>query len=85
MAYQKPNDIDGFVSQMAKADMRVKAQLAEDLVVFLSDPENSIVSEDLGLLIDGLLPWLTGSHYKVSSIPCKTAPTSWARTETQFQ
>lgn len=65
MAYQKPTDIDGFVNQMAKADMRIKASLAEDLVAFLSDQENSIVSEDLGLLVDGLMPWLTGSHYKV--------------------
>lgn len=65
MAYQKPVDIDGFVGMMAKADMRVKAQLAEDLVAYLSDQENSIVSNDLGLLIDGLMPWLTGSHYKV--------------------
>lgn len=65
MAYQRPTDIDGFVAMMAKADMRVKAQLAEDLVAYLSDQENSIVSNDLGLLIDGLMPWLTGSHYKV--------------------
>lgn len=65
MAYHKPTDIDGFVNQMAKADMRVKALLAEDLVAFLSDQENSIVSDDLGLLVDGLMPWLTGSHYKV--------------------
>lgn len=65
MAYQKPVDIDGFVAQMAKADMRVKTQLAEDLVAYLSDQENSIVSNDLGLLVDGLMPWLTGSHFKV--------------------
>lgn len=65
MAYQKPTDIDGFVSLMAKADMRVKTQLAEDLVAYLNDQENSIISNDLGLLIDSLMPWLTGSHYKV--------------------
>lgn len=65
MAYQKPTEIDGFVAQMAKADMRVKTQLAEDLVAYLNDQENSIISADLGLLIDSLMPWLTGSHYKV--------------------
>lgn len=65
MAYQKPTNIDDFVTLMGKADMRVKTQLAEDLVVYLSDEENSIISNDLGLLIDGLMPWLTGSHYKV--------------------
>lgn len=65
MAYQKPTNIDDFISLMAKADMRVKTQLAEDLVVYLADQENSIISNDLGLLIDSLMPWLTGSHYKV--------------------
>lgn len=65
MAYQKPTSIDEFVSLMAKADMRVKTQLAEDLVAYLNDEENSIVSNDLGLLIDSLMPWLTGSHFKV--------------------
>lgn len=65
MAYQKPTNIDDFVTLMAKADMRVKTQLAEDLVVYLADQENSIISNDLGLLIDSLMPWLTGSHYKV--------------------
>lgn len=65
MAYQKPSDIDGFVDLMGKADMRVKTQLAEDLVAYLNDQENSIVSADLGLLVDSLMPWLTGSHYKV--------------------
>lgn len=66
MAYQKPADIDGFVNLMARADMRVKAQLAEDLVEYLNCEENSIVSNDLGLLVDSLMPWLTGSHYKVN-------------------
>lgn len=65
MAYQKPTDIDGFVHLMAKADMRVKSQLAEDLVAYLNYQESSIISSDLGLLVDSLMPWLTGSHYKV--------------------
>ncbi|XP_053689926.1 CLIP-associating protein isoform X2 [Sabethes cyaneus] len=66
MAYHKPTDIDGFITQMAKADMRVKAQLAEDLVLYLSDAENSIECVDLGLLIDGLIPWMVGSHFKIA-------------------
>lgn len=68
MAYQKPTNIDDFINLMAKADMRVKTQLAEDLVAYLSDQQNSIVSYDLGLLVDSLMPWLTGSHYKVPYI-----------------
>lgn len=66
MAYRKPNDLDGFIQLMPKADMRVKAQLAEDLVTFLSDDTNSIVCPDMGLLVDSLMPWLTGSHFKIA-------------------
>lgn len=66
MAYQKPFDLDNFITQMNKADIRVRTQLAEDLVTHLSDSENSIVCADLGLLVDGLIPWLTGSHFKVN-------------------
>jgi CLIP-associating protein 1/2 len=65
MAYAKPIDLDGFISQMGKSDMRIKTQLAEDLVNYLSDFDNSLICTDLGLLVDGLLPWLTGSHFKV--------------------
>ncbi|XP_058466866.1 CLIP-associating protein isoform X3 [Malaya genurostris] len=66
MAYYKPTDIDGFITQMAKADMRIKAQLAEDLVLYLNDAENSIECVDLGLLVDGLIPWMVGSHFKIA-------------------
>uniref|UniRef100_A0A1A9ZXB3 TOG domain-containing protein n=1 Tax=Glossina pallidipes TaxID=7398 RepID=A0A1A9ZXB3_GLOPL len=66
MAYRKPSDLDGYIQLMSKADMRVKAQLAEDLVTFLTDDTNSIVCTDMGPLVDGLMPWLTGSHYKIA-------------------
>lgn len=65
MAYTKPADLDGFIALMTKCDMRIKAQLAEDLVNFLCDYENSLFCSDLGLLIDALIPFLTGSHFKV--------------------
>lgn len=65
MAYQKPTDLDSFLVQMGKVDMRSRVQLADDLVAYLSDSENSIVCTDLGELIDALIPWLNGSHFKV--------------------
>jgi CLIP-associating protein 1/2 len=68
MAYAKPTDLDGFITQMNKCDIRSKAQLAEDLVNYLSDDENTLYCADLGLLIDALIPFLTGSHFKVSNI-----------------
>ena len=66
MAYVKPTDLDGFIVQMGKSDMRMKTQIAEDLVNYLSDYDNTLVCNDLGLLVDALMPWLTGSHFKVS-------------------
>jgi CLIP-associating protein 1/2 len=68
MAYVKPTDLDGFITQMGKSDVRMKTQLAEDLVNYLSDYENSLICSDLGMLIDALMPWLTGSHFKVSLV-----------------
>ena len=65
MAYHRPSDLDGYIALMGKSDMRLRAQLAEDLVTYLSDCENTLVCMDLGLLIDGLIPWLGGSHFKV--------------------
>uniref|UniRef100_A0A6B2EFM1 Putative microtubule associated-protein orbit n=1 Tax=Phlebotomus kandelakii TaxID=1109342 RepID=A0A6B2EFM1_9DIPT len=66
MAYNRPTDLDGFIALMGKADMRVRALLAEDLVNFLSDSDNELACSDLGMLIDGLQPWLTGSHFKIA-------------------
>lgn len=66
MAYHKPTDLDGFIELMPKSDMRIRAQLADDLVVYLTDEDNSIECGDLGSLVDGLVPWMNGSHFKVS-------------------
>ncbi|KAG5670591.1 hypothetical protein PVAND_000842 [Polypedilum vanderplanki] len=66
MAYAKPVDLDGYIALMSKTDMRTKTQLAEDLVNYLSDYENSLLCSDLGLLIDALIPWLSGSHFKIA-------------------
>lgn len=65
MAYHKPIDLDGYIEQMGKSDMRIRAQLAEDLVAYLSDPDNTLECADLGLLVDALVPWMNGSHFKV--------------------
>lgn len=67
MAYVKPIDLDMFILLMGKSDVRIKPQLAEDLVNYLCDYDNSLACSDLGCLIDALLPWLTGSHFKVSN------------------
>lgn len=67
MAYAKPSDLDEFIILMNKSDVRTKPQLAEDLVAYLSDQDNTLICTDLGSLIDALVPWLTGSHFKVSS------------------
>jgi CLIP-associating protein 1/2 len=84
MAYAKPTDIDGFVILMVKSDVRIKPQLAEDLVNYLSDYDNSLECSDIGLLVDALIPWLTGSHFKVSLIINNKASSSSSSATSSF-
>jgi CLIP-associating protein 1/2 len=67
MAYTPPKDLDGFIPHLTKADTRFRLQVGTDLLAFLAEPSNPIVCQDIGLLIDGLIPWMQSSNYKVSS------------------
>ncbi|XP_063908195.1 CLIP-associating protein isoform X7 [Zophobas morio] len=67
MAYSLPKDLDGFIPHLAKADTRFRLQVGADLLTYLAEPSNPIVCQDIGLLIDGLIPWMQSSNYKVSS------------------
>ncbi|XP_008196426.1 CLIP-associating protein isoform X5 [Tribolium castaneum] len=67
MAYSLPKDLDGFIPHLSKADTRFRLQVGTDLLAFLAEPSNSVYCQDIGLLIDGLIPWMQSSNYKVSS------------------
>lgn len=66
MAYTTPKDLDGFIPHLSKPDTRFRLQVGGDLLSFLAEPSNRVVSQDIGLLIDGLIPWMQSSNYKVS-------------------
>lgn len=57
--------MDGFIPHLAKADTRFRLQVGADLLTYLAEPSNPIVCQDIGLLIDGLIPWMQSSNYKV--------------------
>lgn len=67
MAYTTPNDLDGFLPLLAKTDTRLRQQVGSDFLAYLSNEDNLVVCQDLGLLIDELIPWMQTSNYKVSS------------------
>nr|XP_023016802.1 CLIP-associating protein 1 [Leptinotarsa decemlineata] len=67
MAQPRPKDLDGFLVHLSKPDTKFRQQLGVDLLAFLAEPSNSIVCQDIGLFVDGLLPWMQSSNYKVSS------------------
>lgn len=67
MAYTCPRDLDGFMPHLPKADTKFRQQLGADLLAFLAEPSNSTACQDIGQLVDGLIPWMQSSNYKVSS------------------
>ncbi|CAG9813465.1 unnamed protein product [Phaedon cochleariae] len=67
MAYSRPTDLDGFYIHLAKPDTKLRQQVGADLLTFLAEPLNSIACQDIGLFVDGLIPWMQSSNYKVSS------------------
>lgn len=67
MAYTCPRDLDGFMPHLSKADTRFRQQVGADLLTFLAEPSNPIVCQDIGQFVDGLIPWIQSSNYKVSS------------------
>lgn len=66
MAYICPRDLDGFMPHLSKHDTKFRQQVGTDLLAFLAEPSNSIICQDIGQFIDGLIPWMQSSNYKVS-------------------
>ncbi|XP_059478999.1 CLIP-associating protein 1-A isoform X3 [Neocloeon triangulifer] len=58
--------MDDFLPQLNTTDTRTKLQLGTDIVSFLQDESNSLECSDIGHFIDGLVPWLGSSQFKVA-------------------
>jgi len=57
--------MEDFVPLLLTTDTRKKITVGADLVKFLQDPANSLQCDDIGVVIDGLVPWMTNSNFKV--------------------
>lgn len=66
MAYTCPDNLDGFMPHLSKADVKFRQQVGADLLAFLAEPSNPITCEDIGHIIDNLIPWMQNSNYKVN-------------------
>ena len=61
-------DLDPFLPLLAATDVRRKIALGDDVVARLSAPASqgqALKCEDIGLFVDGLVPWISNSNFKV--------------------
>ncbi|XP_067003312.1 CLIP-associating protein 1-B [Anabrus simplex] len=61
-----PSDMDGFMPLLTTTDTKMKLVIANNLITYLADPDNSIECSDIGQFIDNLIPWMQSSNNKVS-------------------
>lgn len=59
------SQLDTLITQLGTTDTRKKIQLGNDLISHLNSA-SKLECEDVGHFIDGLVPWLNSSNYKVS-------------------
>ena len=58
------SQLDTYISQIGCNDTRKKIQLGTDIIGHIKDSKK-IECEDIGQFIDGLVPWLQSSNFKV--------------------
>ncbi|XP_066957362.1 CLIP-associating protein 1 isoform X14 [Macrobrachium rosenbergii] len=60
------SQMDLFVPLLGTSDTRKKLSIGNDIINYLGLPSNSIECDDIGRFIDGLIPWLQSSNFKVT-------------------
>ncbi|CAG9837435.1 unnamed protein product [Diabrotica balteata] len=75
MAYTRPKDMDGFYAHLSKPDTKFRQQVGTDLLTFLAEPSNPIDCQDIGLFVDGIIPWMQSSNYKGPFLPSSSTLT----------
>ncbi|XP_063217675.1 CLIP-associating protein 1 isoform X4 [Bacillus rossius redtenbacheri] len=66
MAAYNARDMDGFMALLTSTDTKAKLTIANNLINYLAEPDNSIECSDIGQVIDSLIPWMQSSNNKVS-------------------
>jgi len=57
--------MDNFIPLVSTTDTRKRLTVGADILTYLSDPSSSIECDDIGVLIDAIVPWMTNSNFKV--------------------
>ena len=60
------SNLDLYLTLLGTTEVRKKISIGDDIIAYLSIPSNSPKCEDIGLFIDGLVPWINNSNFKVS-------------------
>ena len=58
--------LDQFYSDLTTTDTKKKITIGTNIINYLEDDANSIECEDIGGFIDGLVPWMQSSNFKVT-------------------
>lgn len=60
-----PRDMDGFMPLLSTTDIKKKLNVGSLLLTYLSDFNQSIECQDIGLFVDNLIPWLHNGNPRV--------------------
>ena len=59
--------MEEFLSKLGETDTRKKITTGENIIKYLKDPDNPVEFDGLGQFVDGLVPWMQNSNFKVGS------------------
>ena len=60
------SNLDLFLPLLGTTDVRKKILIGDEIIAYLSSPDNPPKCEDIGLFIDGLVSWINNSNFKVN-------------------
>ena len=60
--------MDDFAVHLTTTDTKKKLSVGQEIIDYLSQPDNPVECEDLGSFVDALVPWMQSSNFKVSKI-----------------
>ena len=60
------SQLDLFLPLLATTDTKKKLSISNDIINYLDQADNSIECEDIGGFVDGVIPWMNQSNFRVS-------------------
>ena len=67
------SSLDQFYSDLTTTDTKKKITIGHNIINYLEDDNNSIECDDIGGFIDGLVPWMQSSNFKVNYRRCRVS------------